>query len=950
MTANAGASASRASPAAGSDVVVLSHHDQGARLEGGLVSLVTATRWRVSVPADYGAIRAENIARYGWDTAVLDLLGHLYSDRTHFIFELIQNAEDAGATELRFTLFADRLEVWHDGRPFTEADVRGVSGVAQSTKSGDLTSIGRFGIGFKSVYAYTRNPRIYSAGLNSAGLNSAGERFRIESYVRPFPLDPDGPGARDVAGGGTRFVFPFDLETVPAPVAVTEIAAALNGLEPASLLFLRHLGQLEVSGPGVPEVLLRRTVSPGPAAGQRVSVSKSSVQQTPTWLVWRRGLGQTGPRGVALEVEIAFTGGPDGAPPRVSPLDRSPLNVYFPTQKETFLGFLIQGPYRTTPARDNVPEHEPANQGFVRETAILLTEVLAGLRDAGLLTVPALTALPLDPARFPPESMFRPLFDAVRAALAHDALIPAAGSSPRDGSYVAGVPDAGPEAGPDAGPDAELYRAAGDLVLAASPGLIGLLDPDQLGDLLDAGGPRWFADPAITPDGTPLLWRYLRDELSVPELTAAGVAARAGDDFLTRQPDQWLADYYVFLHADTRLWRPPADPADPPAPARTQPIIRLEDGRQIPPFTPDGRPAAYLPDPVAPPTPQAPLTTQAPLTSLTPSAPLTPAASQAPAALATVRRAVAADPAAHRFLVALGLTEPDLLAAVLDGVLPRYDDLDLADLDPARHSADLEYVARALDQAAPGDRERLLERLGQTAFLVGENAATGEPRLLPPPRLYQRSKELETYFGGNPDVWFARDTYGPWLVQLRDMGVRQQVQLTARPPGPTGHVVVAVDFGRNERGMDGFDPAAELDGLEFALRHPGHARAEYVWNSLLSPNRPLIAGVVERSVLMSFADASRETVRSAIGVAAQDAAWLPHPDGTFRAPAEISVDELPPAFIRDEQLAQALGMPQPVVSLAARRLGLPPAVLWGLAAHPDLVELVERELKARAGP
>jgi hypothetical protein len=42
-------------------------------------------------------------------------------------------------------------------------------------------------------------------------------------------------------------------------------------------------------------------------------------------------------------------------------------------------------------------------------------------------------------------------------------------------------------------------------------------------------------------------------------------------------------------------------------------------------------------------------------------------------------------------------------------------------------------------------------------------------------------------------------------------------------------------------------------------------------------------------------------------------------------------------------------MPQPVVSLAARRLGLPPAVLWGLSAHPDLVELVERELEARDG-
>ena len=57
------------------------------------------------MPADYDKIRAENITRYGTDTAVLDLLGQLYSDRTHFIFELIQNAEDAGARELAFELF-----------------------------------------------------------------------------------------------------------------------------------------------------------------------------------------------------------------------------------------------------------------------------------------------------------------------------------------------------------------------------------------------------------------------------------------------------------------------------------------------------------------------------------------------------------------------------------------------------------------------------------------------------------------------------------------------------------------------------------------------------------------------------------------------------------------------------------------------------------------------------
>ena len=205
------------------------------------------------MPADYAKIRDENIARYGWDTAVLDLLGHLYSERTHFIFELIQNAEDAGATELAFELFGDRLEVRHDGRPFTEADVRGVCGVAQSGKSGDLTKIGQFGIGFKSVYAYTTTPRVHSGA----------EHFRIDHYVRPSPAEPLENRADPVPDSPeTLFVFPFDHDTVPAATAVGEISAALNRIEPATLLFLRNISRLRARGVQITGTVIERRTQP----------------------------------------------------------------------------------------------------------------------------------------------------------------------------------------------------------------------------------------------------------------------------------------------------------------------------------------------------------------------------------------------------------------------------------------------------------------------------------------------------------------------------------------------------------------------------------------------------------------------------------------------------------------------------------------------------------------
>jgi hypothetical protein len=825
------------------------------------------------VAADYEKIRGENIARYGWDTAVLDLLGQLYSERTHFIFELIQNAEDAGATELAFELFEDRLEVTHDGRPFTEADVRGVCGVGKSSKAGDLTKIGKFGIGFKSVYAYTKTPRVHSGS----------EHFRIEKYVRPYSADP-----LDWPASGTLFVFPFDHDTLAPATAVPEIAAALNQIELATLLFLRNIERLRTGGVHVSGSVLERTAVNRTGSSRHVTLANGRGRGAQEWFVWHRQLDDVGHP--LHRVEIAFRVQAAHGERRLVKRADSPLVVFFPTQKETFLGFLIQGPYRTTPARDNVPEHDPSNQALVRETAALLAEVLAELRDDGLLTADVLDALPLDAARFRPGTMFRPLFESARTALARERLIPLAGGG---------------------------YGAASDVKLPQGAGLRELLRPDQLGALYAAGRPLAFAAESITENSTPVLWRYLREEIGLDEVTPEALVARAAREFLGAQSDAWISRFYAFLDQNSALWRAPGFPGEQPGPARSRPIIRLEDGSQVIPFDSRGRPAAYLPGPAG-------------------------------TGFPTVRRAIADVPAARQFLEALKFTEPDVMAEVLDNILPRYSGLDVADLDAAQHDADLECVSRALAESAPGRRQGLLDQLQQTAFLVGENAATGERRLMAPPMLYQRTKDLETYFDGNPDAWFADDAYGPWLVQLRGMGVREMVELRTRDTNQLGHVVIADEFARHERGIEGFDPGAEIDGLDVALRHPGHARSEYVWNVLLVPNRHLVAGVVEKSVREQFRDSSRENTRSAIGTAATGAAWLPGPDGGFHRPAELSLDDLPPTYQRDEMLAKALHMVQSAVAEASRQLGIPPEVLLGLSANPDLVAALELELRNRA--
>ncbi len=137
---------------------------------------------------DYDAIRRENELRYGTDIGRIGpmLLANRYDDRTHFIYELLQNAEDAlarrlnwqGSRTVSFHLNKEVLRFTHSGEPFNEKDVRGICGIDEGTKN--LTEIGRFGIGFKSVYAFTDRPEIHS-GI---------ENFAVESFVWPIASQP----------------------------------------------------------------------------------------------------------------------------------------------------------------------------------------------------------------------------------------------------------------------------------------------------------------------------------------------------------------------------------------------------------------------------------------------------------------------------------------------------------------------------------------------------------------------------------------------------------------------------------------------------------------------------------------------------------------------------------------------------------------------------------------
>ena len=192
------------------------------------------------MPSDYEIIRKDNIRRRGeeFDEIVRLISEQLYSDRSHFIYELLQNAEDALARRfsqhpddrsrcaVQFRLFRDRLEFRHFGVPFDEDDVRGVCDVLRGTKNEDVSQIGKFGIGFKSVYAFTASPEIHSGD----------EHFVIKRYIRPEAKDPD--HRLSIAPNETVFIFPFDHDDLSTAKAFSLISDKLRWLGPKSIAVL----------------------------------------------------------------------------------------------------------------------------------------------------------------------------------------------------------------------------------------------------------------------------------------------------------------------------------------------------------------------------------------------------------------------------------------------------------------------------------------------------------------------------------------------------------------------------------------------------------------------------------------------------------------------------------------------------------------------------------------
>ena len=464
----------------------------------------------------------------------LERIIQLYTDKSHFVYELLQNAEDAGATKIKFEQYADRLVVMHDGHPFSMPNLQGLCDIGKSDKTDDLNQIGEFGVGFKSVFGICETVGLYSHPTR-ADEEKGFQRFAIEIKDFTHPIDIEDQDVDD--GYTTKFVFPYSVGfTFSGFQTVDKLNEVLSGrlqnLGITTLLFMKHLQSIDYTI-NLPKVktsgsyLLEKTTindhcslvsAMGETAGHKDKKGKAENEEI-SYLVFSRPVKGI-QSGRTIDIAYAVTVGENGE--YSFKASRSPfISVYFPTETESKLKFIVQGPYRTTPNRSSVPADDKDNIELARQTAALMRDSVIELRDTGKLNFSFLRILPVDNEAFYSAPLFECMYDETEEMMLEEKLLQC-----KDGTYA----------------------SADTVKIARGSDFSEVFTDDLLTELLDDGVEYHWLPTFLTETNKAYkeLYAFLTDVLEIEVLRPENMrnAFNKNREFLPRRDNEWLVKLY----------------------------------------------------------------------------------------------------------------------------------------------------------------------------------------------------------------------------------------------------------------------------------------------------------------------------------------------------------------------------------------------------------------------
>lgn len=512
-----------------------------------------------------------------------------YTDPVHFIYELLQNADDANATKVFIRLEKDGFIFKHDGTiHFTISDpdkpeenqrlgkyghLNGLTAIAPSAKPQDpeKNKIGKFGIGFKSVFKYTDHPHVYDDIIC----------FALYDYIVPELLTIDHPLRNS---GETLFYLPFDKANFSKKQAYSEIEQKLKTLD-NPILFLHNIQEIKwesaTNKGGTYSKELLNSHKYTDVECEYIQLHNFSLESSKElWVFTRKVKLDEGVFPISVGLYIK-----DG---KIDTSVKPNIFCFFPTRENLGLCFVMHAPFALIDNREAIKETEPINNILFDELARLSADALLALKEIGIkenqvyVDESIFQIVPLSPKYVYNEhdKWYNKFYNHFKELLANDDI-----HKTLDGSYV-----------------------CAKHALKIDNTLRKLLSEDQVSDLIFYGNSQYirryvvttkkqynFVHPNIALRRSEALVSYF-NKIGLTTFYLEDFVNKFSKEFIQEQNNEWIEKFYHYLATSNgqKLLIEGDEYDDEYLTLRNEPIIRDDNGEFVAPF--DGNEATiYTP-------------------------------------------------------------------------------------------------------------------------------------------------------------------------------------------------------------------------------------------------------------------------------------------------------------------------------------------------------------------
>lgn len=801
-----------------------------------------------------------------------------YSDQAHFIYELLQNADDAGATRTRFVLEDKRLLFAHNGtRHFsvsdpkneeedsenkTLGDINAITSIANSNKTG--ASIGKFGVGFKAVFQYTSTPHIYDPEF----------RFKIERFIVPILLDSDFPGRKP---DETLFVFPFDHPDRKSKEAYEDISDKLSSLS-FPLLFLTNLKEIEFefkSSIGIYGKKVKTKLSFGDTTAEEITLTQNNgenLYDENLWLFSR--LDECDRR-----YSVGFFMDNEGHLKKMN----EPAFCFFPTKEVTNLNFIFHAPFLLTDSREGIRAGVEHNDKLIKSLADLTADSLEYLRDIGIETNKRIiddnivTIIPIDRDKFTDPSdkrkiSFLPFYNQIKVKFENSELLPTSTG----------------------------YARTNNAYWAEYPQLPQLFSDEQLADIVENTEAKWvfvsFGHYELNRNNKPLstyiesLTKSILNEDVIINGRSRGYYFNRvignyqslenikgiTPEFIEKQPIKWLHRFYGWLYETKHRTEI----------IKEKPIFLDQNGNAVAAYDEKEQLILFLPV-------------------------------KDVDGYTIVNDALLKNKNTIKFIESLGVKQPSLRDQIYNKILPLYENGGAINPDPH-----FEMFFNYYCKCSKDELEDFIDLIKDYQFLVFYDNADGERYRDRASTMYLPTPELCAYFETKKDTRFiALDEYKELVGEdkekqlisfLSDLGIKKTVSIYSREINPWTDYSRNLPHPHSTRGISWNEPV--IDGceeiLDYIRDYHDDEKSSMLWNVLL--------GIIENNRWRSLESLLRGTVHYFYRTSQYNyfdsfdmdklrtTPWIKDYEGDYVAPNELYREALSDIYDKDSKFAEEL--------------------------------------------